>query len=100
MQEILLTYVFLFPAFRCSEYFHQEEEEYYEVEEEEPCCYDRCDADGFEYNDDDDDEDIFDLAAADEDAADSEALLVLQGRRGRKPRCTTHFEEDYEGDPV
>lgn len=36
-----------------------------------------------------------------EDAIEAEALLVMQDEKGKKkPRCTTHFEDDYEGDPV
>ena len=46
-------------------------------------------------DDEEDDEDEFVVDA------DTEALLVVQDSKGRKkPRCTTHFEEDYEGEPV
>ena len=46
-----------------------------------------------EDEDDEDDEFLVD--------ADTEALLVVQDSRGKKkPRSTTHFEEDYEGEPV
>ena len=36
-----------------------------------------------------------------DDAIEAEALLVMQDEKGKKkPRCTTHFEDEYEGDPV
>jgi hypothetical protein len=36
-----------------------------------------------------------------DDLIETEALLVLQDEEGKKkPRCTTNFEDEFEGEPV
>lgn len=72
-------------------------DEFNELNDVDDCSFDEIDADE---DDDDDEEDDDDYQVVGE-ITETEAMVVVQGASGnRKPRCTTHFEDDFEGDPV